>query len=519
MHKLLECVGDRRMTAGWGMLAREYQILGFEGVVMTVLLWAARWLLHLVPLSRRHATVRLKPALASVVGLTFVMGMLATAISPVYAQTAPPSSAAQASSTGPLVITLRQAVEIALHNNTQVQLSQEETHAAKARSHQALAALLPNLNGSASQMNMTVNLRAEGLDFSSLPMFSAFNPFIGPFDTFDARAYLQQTLFNFSAIRQYQAARAGHKLSTLEAERARRDTIAAIAALYYGVLQAQAHIDATQANIRLDQSLLDLAEHQKDAGVGTAVDVTRAQVQLAQQQQNLLSNEVAYEDAKLRLLKAMGKSVGSGLKLLDGMTLQDVPSMTVTQALETAQENRVELQSQAEREKVAKLQLSAAKGERLPSLAFVANYGSSGLTPEQFALPTRAYGVTATIPIFDGGRREGRIAEQSVRVRQEDIRMRDTEQQVEMEVRMAMKTIESARQQVAVAEENLKLAETELELSRDRFQEGVTNNIEVVQAQTSLEQARDRKVDALYLFNLARVNLDRALGEVEKAYQ
>jgi outer membrane protein TolC len=88
-----------------------------------------------------------------------------------------------------------------------------------------------------------------------------------------------------------------------------------------------------------------------------------------------------------------------------------------------------------------------------------------------------------------------------------------------MEVRLAVKTVESAREQVAVSEENLKLAEQELELARDRFTEGVTNNIEVVTAQTSLEQARDQRVDALYLYSLAGVNLHRALGQVEKVYQ
>ncbi|MDD5541645.1 MAG: TolC family protein [Acidobacteriia bacterium] len=442
--------------------------------------------------------------------------------STLFAQALPPaasSASSDSTSDGVLVLTLRQAIDLALENNTQVQLTREEIDAARARSHQALSALLPNVSGSASQMNVTANLKAQGLDFSRVPLLSSFNPFIGPFNTFDARAYLQQTLFNFAAIRQYQAARAGNQLSTLEAERARRDTIATIAALYYGVLQASAHIEATQSNIRLNQSLLGLAEHQKEAGTGTAVDVARAKVQLAQQQQRLLSDQVAYEDAKLRLLKAMGKEVSTEVKLVDAMTLHDVPALTVTEALAQAENDRVELKSQEEREHVARLQLSATKAERLPSVGFAANYGSSGLTPDNSALPTRSYGVAASIPIFDGGRREGRIAEQSVRVRQEAIRSEDVKQQVEVEVRLALKTIESARQQVRVSEENLSLAETELELSRDRFQEGVTNNIEVVNAQTSLEQARDRKVDALFLFNLARVNLDRALGQVERIYQ
>ncbi|MBZ5555060.1 MAG: TolC family protein [Acidobacteriia bacterium] len=514
------------MSNLWTSMVQQYQILGFEGVVITLLILIGNLLLEQWRRYRRSwgvagpFPVPVRAVQILMVGTILVLGVNLPAYSQSSSPTQRPSSA-QPAAQSPQSLTLRQAVEMALENNTQVQLSAEEIQAAKGRSNQARAALLPNLDGQVSQSNITINLKAQGIDFSKIPIpgFSSFGALVGPFDRFDARAFLQQNLFNFAAIRQYQAARISHKVSTLEAERVRRDTIATVSALYYGVLQAAAHIDATQANIRLNESLLELAVHQKDAGTGTAVDVTRAQVQLAQQRQRLLSDEVDYEDARLRLLKAMGKDVSMDVQLVDTLTLRDEPILSMPEALTISKENRVELQSQTEREHAARLQLSSVKAERYPSVGFFADYGSSGLTPGDSALATRTYGVAATLPIFDGGRREGRIAEQSARTREEAIRLTDVKQQVEVEVRLALKTLESTRQQVAVSEENLKLSQTELELARDRFQEGVTNNIEVVNAQTSLEQARDRRIEALYLFNLARVNLDRALGQVEKIYQ
>jgi outer membrane protein len=526
MQKLIEVLDFRKMSDLWTSMVQQYQILGFEGVVITFLILIGNGLLEWWrwdQKSRRWAESFLgmsRVRQAMMLGTVLVLA----ANPPAYSQSSTPTqsaASAQPAAQSPQVLTLRQAVETALMNNTQVQLSDEEIQAAKGRSNQARAALLPNLDGQVSQSNITLNLKAQGLDFSKIPVagFSTIPALVGPFDRFDARAFLQQSLFNFAAIRQYQAARASHKVSTLEAERARRDAIATVAALYYGVLQAAAHIDATQANIRLNESLLDLAVHQKEAGTGTAVDVTRAQVQLAQQRQRLLSDEVDYEVARLGLLKAMGKDISAEVQLVDTLTLRDEPILSMSEALTISKENRVELQSQAEQEHAAQLRLSSVKAERYPSVGFFADYGSSGLTPSDSALPTRTYGVAATLPIFDGGRREGRIAEQSARTREEAIRMTDVKQQVEVEVRRALKTLESARQQVVVAEENLKLSQTELELARDRFQEGVTNNIEVVNAQTSLEQARDGRIDALFLFNLARVGLDRALGQVEKIYQ
>ncbi|MBZ5537762.1 MAG: TolC family protein [Acidobacteriia bacterium] len=525
MQKLMEVLDFRKISDLWTSLIQQYQVLGIEGVVITLLILAGNGLLQRRKWSWKSRglsepfPVLLRASQAVMLGVVLVLANF-----PAYSQSPTPSqgaASAQPAAQSPQVLTLRQAVETALQNNTQVQLSAEEIQAAKGRSNQARAALLPNLDGQVSQSNITLNLKAQGIDFSRIPVpgFSTIGALVGPFDRFDARAFLQQNLINFAAIRQYQAARAGYKVSTLEAEAARRDTIATVAVLYYRVLQAAAHIEATQANIRLNESLLELAVHQKDAGTGTAVDVTRAQVQLAQQRQRLLSDQVEYEDSRLRLLKTMGKDVSIEVQLADTLTVRDEPILSIPEALTISNENRIELQSQAEREHAARLQLSSVKAERYPSVGFFADYGSSGLTPSDSALPTRTYGVAATLPIFDGGRREGRIAEQSARTREEAIRLTDVKQQVELEVRRALKTLESARQQVVVAEENLKLSLTELELARDRFQEGVTSNIEVVNAQTSLAQARDGRIEALYLFNLARVGLVRAVGQVEKIYQ
>jgi outer membrane protein TolC len=509
MRKVYDVMGDNKISNWWNRVVQQCQVMEFEGMIISTMVMAGRRFLPLLFLQKR--LLRFSQQMCVGVLTLIFLSSLATAQAKLVSPQPPAGMV-----TG---LTLRAAVEAALESNAVVQLSEEEERAAGARKRQARAGLLPNVSGQVLEANATENLKAQGLDFSKLPGFSQFSPFIGPFNRWDARAYVEQTLFNWGMIRQYQAAVAAKTVTQLEAEVARRETVALVAALYYGVLEAEARQEATEANIRLNQSLLELAEHQQEAGTGTAVDVTRAKVQLAQQRQRRLNDEVAVEEAKLRLLKAMGKGVGGKVELLDKLGLKEVAVLTAGEALAIAREHRVELETEAERERAARLQLSAVKGERLPTVGFAADYGSSGATPWDTALPTRTYGVVATVPLWDGGRREGRIAEQAVRVKQETIRRTDTEQQVEMEVRLAVKTVESAREQVAVSEENLKLAEQELELARDRFTEGVTNNIEVVTAQTSLEQARDQRVDALYLYSLAGVNLHRALGQVEKVYQ
>jgi len=96
--------------------------------------------------------------------------------------------------------------------------------------------------------------------------------------------------------------------------------------------------------------------------------------------------------------------------------------------------------------------------------------------------------------------------------------MKDVSDQVTLEVRNALLTLDSTTQQVSVSEKGLELAVKELSFARDRFAAGLTTNIDVTNAQTSLARARDNQIEALFRFNASRINLARAKGEIEKLF-
>jgi outer membrane protein TolC len=97
--------------------------------------------------------------------------------------------------------------------------------------------------------------------------------------------------------------------------------------------------------------------------------------------------------------------------------------------------------------------------------------------------------------------------------------LNDLRQGIEQEIRDALLVLESAAHEVAVAEQGRALAERELELARDRFQSGVTNNVEVIQAQESLARAQENRILALARYSNAKAALARAVGGTEQNYQ
>jgi outer membrane protein TolC len=415
-----------------------------------------------------------------------------------------------------LQLTLKQAVDLALapDGNTRVKLAAEAIRQAEARSAEARAALLPDVEGAVSEQSQTRNLRAFGLIFPNIPILGFTIPsFVGPYDVFDARASLTETVFDFSSIRGYQAAKVAAEAVKADNLGTRDQVTDQVARAYLTGLRAQAALDTAKANVELSEALLKLSQSLKTAGTGTGIEVTRADVQLANDRQQLIVAENGVERSHLELLKVIGLKLDRSVELTGALSYVPVENVDPAQALATARENRAELKAQQDREKSAKLSFSGVKFERLPSVAAFGDYGSSGSTIND-SVPTRTYGASLKIPIFDGGRRDARRAESASEYRQEQIRTQDLRDQIELDVRLALQSLRSADAEVKAAEDGLKLSENELAQAQRRYKAGVSNSVEVTDAQTRLQRARDNRINALYNYNVARIDLGTATGTI-----
>ncbi len=403
-----------------------------------------------------------------------------------------------------LKLSLRDAMDAAVNQNPTVRLFQERITQAKDVANTQLGALLPNLSG---RLSGTRSRFFTGR-FGGSPTVTDRRDF------YEARAALTQNVFSLSLIQKWRAAKSGVDVASLNAEVSKRDTMATVGLVYLEALRARAAVEARKADVTLNQELLRLATERKSAGMATSLDVTRAKVQLENVRQQLLVAENERDRAKLNLIRAIGLSFDVVLQLTDEMVMVAVPEQTMVEALAVATENRTELRVQKQKQRLASLTYSSVASERLPSIQASGDVGLIGnQIPDM--LTTDNVQVLMTVPIFDGGQREGRISESKSLVRQEAIATQDTRYQVALEVRDALLTLHSAQKQVAVAEEGLKLSLTELELARERFAVGVATNIEVTNAQTSVAQARDNVIESLFNFNAARINLARSQGRLQ----
>ena len=416
-----------------------------------------------------------------------------------------------------LPLSLKRAVEIAQtpEGSTRVALAQESIKQFEDRVVQARSAFLPNVDGSVQERNQTTNLKTFGLNFQ-LPFAGfSFPSLAGPFTVFDARATVQQSVFSFADIKKYQAARAALLASKADLGSTRDQVSEQVARAYLACLRADFALETSKANVDLSNALVKLSNSEKTAGTGTGIEVTRAQVQLANDRQRQIVADNDRRRAELQLLRTMNLNLDVTVQFTDKLSVTPVDVKTLEDSLKDARSQRAELHAQQQHEQTARLNYDAVAAERLPSVAAFGDYGDIGLQINS-SRPTREYGVSVKIPLFDGFRRDSRRSESLSQYQSEKIRTRDLGQQVELEVRLALDSLRSAQAQVDTALEGLTLAQNELAQAQRRYQAGVTNSIEVTDAQTRLDRARDNQIAALYNYNLARIDLAAATGTISE---
>jgi outer membrane protein len=405
-----------------------------------------------------------------------------------------------------LRLSLTEAIRRALDEGTAAQLATERVGEAEARAQEARAALLPQLSAGGQLSNQTLNLATFGLTLPGVPLITP------PFNVVDVHVTAAMNIIDLAAKRRYLAAQAGIRVSEEDRRRTENEVAAAVATLYVAVGRSIARIDVIKANVDLFQRLRQIALDQKNSGVGTRLDTTRADVQLARQQQALLVATNQRNLARLALLRAIGADLGADVVLTDDAR-SSAPVPTLAEALAAARQGRPELTLVDQRLQTAALTIEAARAERLPTVAAQAQSTESGNRVRD-AEWSRSIGAVVNVPLFTGKRIEARVAEARSQRQQLLIQKKDTERQIEQDVRQALLQWESARSRVELADQSVKLAEDELEQASDRFKAGVAPSIEVDNAQTSLTDARDTRIDSLADESQARYDLARATGQI-----
>ena len=405
-----------------------------------------------------------------------------------------------------LTLTLRDALAAAVDNNPDVQLYKERIEAAQGEVQKQLGAMLPNLSSNVRQTRQTQFLGTFGLAPVSTD----------PFSIFDARVNATQNLLSISLIQRWRASRESLHVVEFEADTRKFDTMASVALLYMEGLKAMGMVKMHESNQQVMSDLLGLVKQRQKSGVATGLDIARLEAQIANERQLAALARYDVQHAKLNLLNLLSLPYETPVALSDEFKA-DVLELTGPQAaVDEALANRPEVQAQVTKIKATELTYSSITGERLPSLVAQGDYGLIGNRWSN-TLDTYSMALLLQIPIFDGGQREGRIAQARSQLRQEALRMRSVVNHVKMEVHDAVASLAAAQEQVGIARIGTQAATKELDLAKERYAVmTAVSHFELTNALTAVARARENLINALFQLNAARVNLARSTGSLKE---
>jgi outer membrane protein TolC len=430
-----------------------------------------------------------------------------------------------AATPGPMPLSIDETIDRAMRLNLQQLLSQQNERAVHGELLTVENNLLPTLSAQLATGTQEINLAAMGFKSS---VVSSLAPSLGlgnftfheivKVSTTSAQVNISQQVFDLPAYEFYRAAQKAAIVAQLTTKSGRNDMALRAGTAYLQALADAAQITNALALEKADEVALRQAQLSHDAGVGTHLDVLRAQVQLQTQQQVRISAEDTFAKDKIALTRLIGLPADQEITLTDTVPFSELAAMPEPAALQLAFTQRFDylsLQAQLDADQHS---AKAIRYQRLPTLAFGGFYGVLGETHGLYHGDFTAQGKLE-FPILEEGslRGEREVADAQIsRVRSQLANLRVA---IDQQIRDSLLDVQSSAELVKVARSNVELSAQELKDATDRFTAGVTDNLPLVQAQATLAAAETRQIESEFQYNQSKLGLARNIGIVETEYK
>ena len=319
---------------------------------------------------------------------------------------------------------------------------------------------------------------------------------------------------NLNSLYQYRASQQTVEAQRLSLEDAGNVVALAVGTAYLQVEASAARVETAEAELKAARELEDQALTRVRSGLAAEIEGLRATVQRQTSEQRVTVAQANLEKDKLTLGRIIGLPTGQAFAISTQAKYQSWPGGDLGTLLSQARSDRADVKSAQATAAAAQLSKRAAQLERVPGLSVNGYYGSIG-TNLYRSDSTYALVATVSLPIFTGGRIRSEIQDASSQVDRRQSEYADLLGRIDYEVRNAYTDLGAADSAVKVAEKNSVLADRTLDQARDRFLNGVTNNLEVVQAQQDVAAAHENYISSLFAHNLAKVTLLRAMGSAK----
>ncbi|HTY86791.1 MAG TPA: TolC family protein [Candidatus Acidoferrum sp.] len=409
-------------------------------------------------------------------------------------------------------LSLADCLNLALQQNGTILKAKNDLEAQQGVVVQTRAVALPQLSARGQYKDTE---RSSIENFPNAPS--------SPDQNWNANIQLVQSIYEGGKlVAAFKAATATKKQAIAQFQTVRDDTLLAVRLAYYDVLLAAQQIIVNQASVELLQQELDDQKRRYAAGTVPKLNVLRAEVALANQRPALIQAQNSYRNAKNNLCNLLGYNLPRAvwedipLDLTDKLDASPYP-VDLPAAIQQALDRRTELIALRQTEELQRLSVVTAKAGYKPNLSVFAGYtwiNAQFTPPVELDHSIDGYNVGAQLSwdLFDGMLTRGKVIQAKANYAKSKTDLEDKGRQIELEVRTTYSDFLTARETLESQTKVQEEAEEALREAKARADAGTGTQLDVLDAQTSLTQARTTEVQALHDYDAARARLERAIG-------
>lgn len=413
-------------------------------------------------------------------------------------------------------LTLDEAVQLALSRHPDVGKAQAAADALKGKIREVRAQALPEatVTASGTRWRDPSLLNASGIDKFPEELRKALIP-VG-INRFDYGISVKQPLYTAGKIgTALRLASVEAEGSMIDVDRAKQDLALEVVKAYYGLLWAERYRDLVAATQEQRKRHAEMARIRFQNGVATEVDVLRSEVAVANGAPDLVRAENAIRQARALLNYYLARPVDFPTRTSQEFELKPWDQKDLEALAQEAERSRPELSRLRIAERSAEYQLQLARAESRLRLDATAGFGiSTRLTENLFNSDFTRWnvGVNLTLPVFDGFRRSGLVAQAVANQRAVRLEREKVQQQVRLGLQQALDEVRTAQETINAARANISQAERVLAMTQENYRYGAATTLDIVDAQTALSVARTNLLKGLHDYAVARANLLWTLG-------
>ena len=410
------------------------------------------------------------------------------------------------------VLTVENAVKIALENNYDIKIAANELKIDQQNASAANAGMLPRIDAQVTDNHSIQDISQTRADGNKLSMDGGKN------QNLNYGANLGWTVFDgFRMFARYDQLKELEKLGDAELKLTVLDRVGEVMTTYFDIVQQQQQLAALDSTMVLSRQRVTLSNNRYTIGKAAKLEVLNAQVDLNTDQTNLLRQQELLANAKTRLNELLGRDVKTDFKVVDAVTVDEsllLPDLTVL-----AEKQNPALLAQIINNRVAELNLKQVRANRYPTIGVSTGYNwsesksSLGFTSESYAKGLN-YGFSASINIFNGflQKRNEKIAQ--LQVDNSAVAIAQQRQAINSQLTSAYQTYITNIQLINIESKNEEIARQNLDITMEKYRIGTITTLEYRTAQLNYLNAKIRHSNAQFQAKLSEISLKQLAGNL-----